>query len=162
MQSIEQVINFLEKYNLTLTTAESCTAGLMAAQMADFPGCGTVLESAYVVYSPNAKNRCLGVLYETIETYGLTSEEVAREMAVGALRASGASIVIANTGVADGSAAGVEKGTVCFACAMQIAEHQGVVSETMLFEGERNVIRQEAARFGLLQLPYYYERLRQA
>jgi PncC family amidohydrolase len=73
---------------LTLVTAESCTAGLMTSILADVPGCGQVLDAGYVVYSPEAKQRCLGVSPDTMERFGLTSEEVAREMALGALEAA--------------------------------------------------------------------------
>lgn len=160
MREIEQVVNFLEKYGLTLVTAESCTAGLMASLVAEVSGGGAVLDSGYVVYLPRAKQACLGVNARTIERYGLTSEEVTREMAVGALQVSQADIALANTGLAE--AEGAMDGVQCFACAMRINDHEGVVSETLRFSGERNDVRQAAARHALLQLPYYYERLRQA
>lgn len=158
MQSVEQVVSFLEKYQLSLTTAESCTAGLMASMVAEVMGSGAVLESAFVACSSQAKHSCLGVSLQTVETYGLTSEEVAREMAVGALKLSAANIVLANCGQADGD--GEMAGVQCFACAMSLDGHEGVVSETVKFEGERNDVRAAAARYALLQLPYYYERLR--
>lgn len=158
MESVEQVVSFLEKYQLSLTTAESCTAGLMASMVAEVMGAGAVLESGFVVYSPQAKHACLGVSLQTMDTYGLTSEEVAREMAVGALKISRADIVLANTGLAeaDDGMCGVQ----CFACAMSVNGHEGVVSETVKFEGGRNEVRAAAAHYALLQLPYYYERLR--
>lgn len=158
MQSVEQVVNFLEKYQLRLTTAESCTAGLIASMVAQVQGSGQVLESGFIVYSPEAKNSILGVSFQTMETYGLTSEEVAREMAVGALKMSKAAIVLANTGLAE--ADGDMDGVQCFACAMSINDHEGVVSETVKFDGERNDVRAAAAEYALMQLPYYYERLR--
>lgn len=158
MQSVEQVVSFLEKYQLRLSTAESCTAGLMASMVAQVQGSGQVLESGFIVYSPEAKNSILGVSLQTIETYGLTSEEVAREMAVGALKLSKAAIVLANTGLAE--AEGDMDGVQCFACAMSVNDHEGVVSETVKFEGSRNEVRAAAAQYALMQLPYYYERLR--
>ena len=158
MQTVEQVVNFLAKYRLTLSTAESCTGGLMAALLAGVPGCGAVLESGFVVYTPQAKHLSLGVDLLTIERFGLTSEEVAREMAIGALKMSRADIALANTGLAESD--GPMDGVQCFACAMRISEHEGVVSETLKFEGERNAVREAAARHALSQLPYYYERLR--
>lgn len=158
MQSVEQVVNFLSKYNLRLTTAESCTAGLIASLVADFSGSGSVLDCGFLVYSPQAKNRCLGVSLQTIERYGLTSEEVAREMAIGALQKSCADNALANVGLAEADD-GMD-GVQCFACAIRLNGHQGVVSETLQFDGPRNEVRQAAARYALLQLPYYYERLR--
>src|SRR5690606_8836424 len=158
MQSVEQVVHFLDKYHLTLSTAESCTGGLMASLLAEISGSGSVLDSGFVVYSPEAKQLCLGVNPLTIDRFGLTSEEVAREMAVGALKMGRADIAIANTGLAE--AEGPMDGVQCFACAMRVNDHQGVVSETLKFEGDRNEVRYAAARYALLQLPYYYERLR--
>lgn len=93
-------LGYLKNNKLVLSTAESCTAGCLVALLAAIPGTGEVLESGYVVYSPSAKKRLLGVSAETIERYGLTSEAVAREMALGALRDSDANVVIATTGVA--------------------------------------------------------------
>ncbi|HSC82383.1 MAG TPA: CinA family protein [Pseudomonas sp.] len=160
MREIAEVVSFLEKYNLTLATAESSTAGLMAALLADIRGCGSVLACGFVVYSPKAKQDCLGVKPQTIEQYGLTSEEVTREMAVGALRASHADIALAITGLAE--AEGELDGVHCFACAMRLQDHEGVISETLRFDGERNEVRQAAARYALLNLPYYYESLRKS
>lgn len=157
MQNIEDVLRLLQRRELTLSTAESCTCGLMASLLGDLPGCGQVLDSGFVVYSPKAKNRLLGVSFETIERFGLTSEEVATEMAVGALNASGAMIAVANTGVAD-DAQEDEGGTQCYAWALMRGERQVVVSETVRFDGDRVGIRKQAARHGLMQIP---ERLAQ-
>lgn len=159
MQSIEQVVNFLGKYRLRLATAESCTAGLISSLVADVPGSGKVLDCAFVTYSPQAKQRCLGVSADTIERFGLTSEDVAREMALGVLQRSDADIVLANTGLAQ--AEGEMDGVQCIACAIRLEQHQGVVSETVKFSGGRNQVREQAARYALMQLPHYYEQLRQ-
>ncbi|MFI8736429.1 CinA family protein [Ectopseudomonas toyotomiensis] len=159
MQNVEQVVNFLSKYKLRLATAESCTAGLISSLVADVPGSGKVLDCAFVTYSPQAKQRCLGVSADTIERFGLTSEEVAREMALGALLRSDADIALANTGLAQ--AEGEMDGVQCIACAIRLKQRQGIVSETVKFSGGRNQVREETARYALMQLPYYYERLRQ-
>lgn len=158
MQSVEQVVSFLDKYQLSLTTAESCTAGLMASMVVEAMGTSAVLESGFVVYTAQAKHSCLGVSLQTMDTYGVTSEEVAREMAVGALKLTPAAIVLACTGQAE--AEGELGGVQCFACAMSVNDHEGVVSETVKFDGEPNEVRAAAARYALMQLPYYYERLR--
>lgn len=158
MRSVEQTVNFLARNNLVMTTAESATAGLIAALVADIPGCAAVFDSGFVVYSVDAKKSQLGVDPQTIERFGLTSEEVAREMARGALARSGATIALANTGMA--SADSELDGVMCFACAMEVAGHIAAVSETVKFEGERNKVRTAAARHALLHLPDYYERLK--
>lgn len=158
MDSVEQVVNFLRQSELRLTTAESCTAGLMSSLVAEIPGSGQVLDCAFVTYSPQAKQRSLGVSPLTMERFGLTSEEVAREMALGALERSDADIALANTGLAE--AEGKMDGVQCFACAIHLGLHEGVVSETVQFTGSRNQVREAAARHALQHLPYYLERLR--
>lgn len=158
MQDLTEIVRFLKDKQMKLTTAESCTCGLMASLLGDIPGCGQVLDSGFVVYSPKAKNRLLHVSFETIETYGLTSEEVATEMAIGALNASVADIAISNTGVADDSEED-DGGTQCYAYALMQGERQVSVSETVKFEGDRVAIRKQAARYGLEQLPARYEQL---
>jgi PncC family amidohydrolase len=158
MQDLAEIVRFLGDKQMKLTTAESCTCGLMASLLADIPGCGQVLDSGFVVYSPNAKNRLLHVSFETIENFGLTSEEVATEMAIGALNASVANIAVANTGVADDSAED-DGGTQCYAYALMQGERQVSVSETVQFEGDRVEIRKQAARYGLEQLVRRYEEL---
>ncbi len=158
MQRLEEVVAFLRDRQAVLSTAESCTCGLMASLLADIPGCGQVLDSGFVVYSPAAKHRLLQVSFATIERFGLTSEEVATEMATGALRASAASLSVANTGVAD-DAQEDEGGTQCFAWALREAERLVSISETVKFDGDRVAIRKQAARYGLEQLPQRYAQL---
>ena len=119
-----EALFYLRTHNLVLTTAESCTAGAMVSLLAAVPGTGEVLESGYVVYSPSAKRRLLGVSQQTIERYGLTSEAVAWEMALGALKDSDATVAIASTGVAGPEPQdGIAPGTVCFAWAFAGEPH---------------------------------------
>lgn len=158
MQDLVELVDFLADKALKLATAESCTCGLMASLLGDVPGCGKVLDSGFVVYSPEAKRRLLQVRPETIEKYGLTSEEVATEMALGALQASVADIAIANTGVADDSEED-DGGTQCYAYALKDGERRLCISETVKFEGSRVEIRKQAARHGLDQLPAKYRQL---
>lgn len=158
MQNLQQVVDFLKGNNLVLATAESCTAGLMASLVADISGSGAVMECGYVVYAVRAKREMLGVNLETIDRFGLTSEEVAREMALGALQRCGAGVTLANTGLAE--AEGPMDGVVCFACAMTVGGEQRVLSETCKFDGERNAVREQAARHALLALDRYINDLR--
>ncbi|MEK0364381.1 MULTISPECIES: CinA family protein [unclassified Pseudomonas] len=158
MQDLAEIVRFFSDKEMKLTTAESCTCGLMASLLGDVPGCGQVLDSGFVVYSPKAKNRLLHVSFETIETFGLTSEEVATEMAIGALNASVANVAVANTGVADDSEEDAG-GTQCYAFALMQGERQVSISETVRFAGDRVDIRKQAARYGLEQLPIKYEQL---
>ena len=130
----------------------------MVALLAAVPGTGAVLESGYVVYSPSAKKRLLGVSAETIERYGLTSEPVAREMALGALRDSDATVVIATTGVAGPAPeAGIPPGTLCFTWAVA-GEPVAVFTRTEVFFGERSEVMRQGALSGLTRLSHYHQR----
>lgn len=151
-------LGYLKDHRLILTTAESCTAGCMVALLAAVPGTGEVLESGYVVYSPTAKKRLLGVAPRTIERYGLTGEAVAWEMALGALRDSDANVVIATTGVAGPEPQdGVAPGTLCFAWAFA-GEPVAVFTRTQRFFGDRSEVMQQGALFGLTRLAHYHQR----
>ncbi|GLO16831.1 MULTISPECIES: CinA family protein [Pseudomonas] len=151
-------LGYLKNNKLILTTAESCTAGCLVALLAAVPGTGEVLESGYVVYSPGAKKRLLRVSPETIERYGLTSEAVAWEMALGALRDSDANVVIATTGVAGPAPeSGIPPGTMCFAWAFA-GEPIAVFTRTQRFFGERSEVMRQGALFGLARLSHYHQR----
>ncbi len=155
------LVAFMQKHDLLLVTAESCTAGLIASALAEVPGAGSLLDCAFVTYSPDAKIHCLGVRPDTIESAGLTSEEVAREMAVGALHASPrANIAVANTGVADDGAPGVAPGTQCFAWAFGASGEPPVYTETRRFPGDRQAVRAAAAQYALSRIPFYYDLMR--
>lgn len=158
MHELQPVVDFLKRNELVLATAESCTAGLIAARLAEVSGSGAVMECGYVVYAVEAKRDMLGVSLQTIERYGLTSEEVAREMALGAVQRCGADVTLANTGLAE--AEGELDGTICFACALLVDGQPRVLSETLKFPGERNHVREQAARHALLSLERYVSQLR--
>lgn len=152
---LQDIVAYMSRNSLVMTTAESCTAGLIAAHLADAPGAGQLLECAYVVYSLQAKQHCLGVNPETIERCNLTSEEVAREMAIGAMRRSRANLAISNTGVTDDTDPAIEPGTQCFAWffASRDGLPEKLFSETRQFSGDRNAIRDQAAVYALTQIP---------
>ncbi len=158
MNPYEEIIDYLDGQGLALSTAESCTAGLIVAQLAAIPGCGSVLDCGYVVYSPQAKNRCLGVRFETMERYNLTSEEVAREMAAGALLRSAAQVAIATTGVAGDSGDGaVPPNTICFAWAFARSDGAPrLYSETRRFQGDRNSVRHAASEYAVRMIPHFH------
>ena len=158
MDCLDDVAAFMESRRLLLVTAESCTAGLIAARLADVPGAGALLDCAFVVYSPHAKRRCLGVPARTLRRYNLTSEAVARAMALGALRRSRANAAIADTGVADDTDDEIPAGTQCLAWALRDGPcgTPAVFSETRRFPGDRRAIRHACAEYALRRLPHYF------
>ncbi|MEN0037941.1 MAG: nicotinamide-nucleotide amidohydrolase family protein [Cellvibrio sp.] len=157
MDDITKVIRFLNERGLSVTTAESCTAGLVAAFMADVSGCGNALHSGYVVYTEEAKNTCLGVRLQTIHAFGLTSEEVAMEMAIGALHRSAANLIVAITGMAESD--DCLSGVICFAYGLKTQNGYRLLSETKKFEGSRNSVRKSSAIHAILSLPDVYEKI---
>jgi len=163
VHAVERVANFMREFGLKLVTAESCTAGLIAVTLADVPGAGDLLDCAFVTYSPAAKMNCLGVNSRTLQTHNLTSEAVAREMALGAARRSAANVSISNTGVSDSTDAEIPAGTQCFAWVFKSGAADAapaIYSETVRFSGGRNAVRRSSAEYALTRLMKYHERWR--
>lgn len=163
MDIARQVVSFLSSRGLMLATAESCTAGYIASLVSSVPGSGSCLDVGFVAYSPTGKAGFLGVREETMKEYGLTSEEVAREMSEGALIQEGcsANVAVSNTGVADTPPdGGPPPGTQCFAWSYKLRGGQIVTfSETKRFDGDRNEVRSAAAHYALSRIEHYFDRL---
>lgn len=96
----EEVLRLARSAGLTVTTAESCTGGLVAAALTEVPGASDVVDRGFVTYSNAAKVELLGVPEATLQAYGAVSEQTARAMAEGALARAGAGLSVAITGVA--------------------------------------------------------------
>ena len=136
--------------NWTVSLAESCTGGLVCTTLTELAGSSEWFERGYITYSNEAKTECLGVPALLIESHGAVSEQVAKAMAEGARVNSGSNVAISITGVAGPSGGSVEKpvGTVCFGWS---TENQ-TLTKTMHFDGDRQMIRQQAAEFALTEL----------
>ncbi len=135
----EKLVAELIKRKLTITTAESCTGGMISSSIVNVAGASWVLNEAYITYANNAKIRLLGVKAETIEKYGVVSEETVREMAEGAAKAAKADCAIAVSGVAgpDGGTKNKPVGTVCAGFF-----YKGkVISKKYNFKGNRFEVR---------------------
>ena len=96
----EQVVALLIEKGLSITTVESCTAGLIGATLVNVPGVSKVFSEGYITYSNSAKIKLVNVKKETLEQYGAVSREVALEMVEGAARKSKADVAISATGIA--------------------------------------------------------------
>ncbi|GHE02440.1 competence damage-inducible protein A [Defluviimonas sp. 20V17] len=102
----------------TIATAESCTAGLIAGAITEVAGSSDVFDRGFVTYTNAAKQQMLGVAAKTLAAHGAVSEEVAREMAEGALARSDATLAVAVTGIAGpGGSEHKPEGRVCFGLA---------------------------------------------
>ena len=149
----QQLGRALGERGLTLATAESCTGGWVAELVTDTAGSSGWFDRGFITYSNQAKADMLGVRTDTLVDFGAVSEETAKEMAAGAIAHSTADWAISITGIAGpgGGSSLKPVGTVCFGWCRRGGTPG---SETMLFEGGRRSIRQQAvvhALEGLLQ-----------
>lgn len=108
------LLDIMEKRQLTLSVAESCTGGYIASLITQHPGCSSVFLGGAVVYSNQLKQSVLGVREETLAAFGAVSEETVKEMAMGAVKQFKTDYAIAVTGIAgpDGATPGKPVGTV--------------------------------------------------
>ncbi|MBP3664093.1 MAG: CinA family protein [Tyzzerella sp.] len=143
----EKIVKKLLENNYTITTAESCTGGLLAGRILNVSGASGVYNEGHITYSNEAKERLLSVSHETLETYGAVSEQTAREMAEGAAKAAKADVGLSTTGIAGPGGGTPEKpvGLVYVACHMN---GETSVKECR-FQGNREENRNEAVEEAL-------------
>lgn len=135
------VVRLLSKYELTVTTAESCTGGLLAGRIVNVPGASEVFREGFITYSNKAKRKILDVSKSTLKKYGAVSEQTAKEMATGGVFATDADVCVAVTGIAGPSAEGEKPvGLVYIACYMK----DKVKVEEYHFKGNREKIREQS------------------
>ncbi len=137
----------LRKYGWKLTTAESCTAGLLAGTFMNVPGVSSLYDEGYITYADQAKRKLLGVKKKTLKKYGAVSRQVAKQMAKGAAKESGADVAISVTGIAgpDGGTPEKPVGLVYIGCCVQ-----GAVSVSEChFEGDRGQVRAQTVQRAL-------------
>lgn len=135
------VVRLLKKHELTVTTAESCTGGLIAGRLVNVPGASEVFREGFITYSNKAKRKYLDVSKGTLKKYGAVSEQTAKEMATGGVFASDADACIAVTGIAGPDADGEKPvGLVYIACYMK----DKVKVEEYHFKGNREKIREQS------------------
>jgi nicotinamide-nucleotide amidase len=116
--SAEAVVQAFKARGWTLATAESCTGGMIAGAITDIAGSSAVFDRGFVTYSNRAKIEMLGIRPDTLNRFGAVSEQVAAEMATGALARSSADVAISVTGIAGpGGSDHKPEGRVCFGLA---------------------------------------------
>ena len=139
-ETLEQhVIGLLKRRQMTLTTAESCTGGLLAGTLINVPGASDLYNEGYITYANESKHKILGVKNKTLKNDGAVSEACAKEMAKGAAKAAGARAAVAVTGIA-GPGGGTEEkpvGLVYIACCID----EKVWVERYQMSGDRQKIR---------------------
>ena len=152
---VTTLAEILQSKNWKMAAAESCTGGLVCANLTEIAGSSQWFERGYITYSNEAKMECLGVSGRLLETFGAVSEEVAKAMAEGAQINAGVNVGISITGIAGPSGGSADKpvGMVCFAWAIRNAAGENMVhTETILFDGNRHGIRKQACDYVLSEL----------
>ncbi len=127
----DKVAELLIEKNITISTAESCTGGMVASRLISYPGISKVFKEGFITYSNQAKMNTLHVNKDTLDKYGAVSEETAREMAIGAAEVSGSDLSISTTGIA-GPEGGTEEKPV------------GLVYLCVYYKGHCNVLKLKA------------------
>ena len=153
-ETLQEVVGrMLKASGKTVSTAESCTGGLVAKYLTDIPGSSGYFKQGWVTYSNEAKQGLLGVSGEILGEFGAVSESVARAMAEGARERAGADYAVSLSGIAgpDGGTPAKPVGTVCLALARRAAP---TIARTIIFTGDREMIRDRSAKMALTLLRF--------
>jgi nicotinamide-nucleotide amidase len=144
----QEIIDLASLNKAVIASAESCTGGMLSSAITEIPGSSTIFECGFVTYSNISKMELLSVNEKTLNLYGAVSEEVAGEMAIGAVNNSKANLAISITGIAGPGGSNIKpEGMVCFAIAF---ENEIKLIETKKWGAlGRNNIRQKATFHGL-------------
>ena len=145
---VSSIADACRQDNKVITCAESCTGGLIAASCTDLAGSSEWFDRGFVTYSNLSKQQMLGVLPQTLETYGAVSEQTVLEMAQGAVQHSQANVAVSVSGIAGPGGGSDDKpvGTVWFGW----ADDKGLLkAECKHFSGDRASVRQQAVTTAL-------------
>ena len=147
------VVELLSKNGLSITAAESCTGGLVCGKIVNVAGASEVFRGGYITYSNKQKRNVIGVKKSTLEKYGAVSEQVAAEMAKGALEVAKADVALSTTGIAGPGGGTPEKpvGLVYIGCAVK----NKVYVEKFNFSGSRNKVRESTVVAALSMVRKY-------
>ena len=137
----KSLITSAKERGITISTAESCTGGLIAGALTAVPGSSEVVQGAIVSYSNEVKMNALGVSSADLEAHGAVSSQVVEQMATGSKERLGTDISVSVSGIAGPGGGSKEKpvGTVWFG----LASPQGVKSEVQVFDGNRDEVRKQ-------------------
>lgn len=138
----EILVRTLAEMGLTISTAESCTGGMLASAIVDVPGVSQVYDEGFITYSNEAKIKYLKVNSEILEKFGAVSEEVVRQMADGCMKETGSDVAVVTSGIAGpgGGTQEIPVGTVYIACSYKDV----VTARAFKFDGDRYEIRRQA------------------
>ena len=142
MKLEEKIIHLLKEKGYTVTTAESCTGGLLAGRLLNVSGASEVYNEGHITYSNEAKERLLGVSSKTLAAHGAVSSQTATEMALGAAKTANANVGLSTTGIAGPGGGTKEKpvGLVYVGCVI----NGSVEVQECHFKGSREEVRNAA------------------
>ena len=147
MNIVNEIAEKLIEKKLKIAVSESCTGGLLAATLINYPGISEVFEEGCVTYSNEAKMRRLSVKKETLEMHGAVSFETACEMAEGIAKSAGTDIGMSTTGIAGPGGGSDEKPVGLVYIGLYI--NGKVYAEKCNFEGDRLSVRTQAVEKAL-------------
>ncbi len=146
----EKVMRKLLEKGDTITTAESCTGGLLAGRILNVSGASEVYKEGHITYANEAKERILGVRHETLSRFGAVSRETAEEMVIGAAKIAGADVALSTTGIAGPGGGTSEKpvGLIYIGCYIK----KNVRVKELRLHGTREENRRDTVEEALLLL----------
>lgn len=142
----KKVVELLKKLNMNISTAESCTGGMLASKLIDVPGISEVFYEGVVSYSNEAKINRLGVRKEILDKYGAVSEEIAKEMVMGLTT----DVALSTTGIAGPDGGSEEKPVGLVYMGIRIKDK--IYVEKRVFRGDRNKVRERTVSHTLFTL----------
>jgi len=147
----KKLITILKKFNLSISTAESCTGGLISKKITDIDGSSAVFWGSFITYSEDAKVKLLSVNKDLLKSYGAVSKEVVESMASGAILRSGTFCSLSVSGIAGPGGGSKEKpvGTVWICAALNPDIRK---TQKFSFSGNREEVREKAAESALLMV----------
>lgn len=147
-----RVLDLCRARGLTISTAESCTGGLVAGALTDIAGSSDVVDRGFVTYSNAAKMQVLGVSADTLRAHGAVSEETAREMVAGLIRVAKTSLGVSITGVAGPGGGSAEKPVGLVHFAAQNAKGEIIVRREVFADQDRAGVRRLSVLTALAML----------
>ena len=148
----ERIVSELKERGFTVTTAESCTGGLLAGRILNVSGASEVYNEGHITYSNDAKERILGVSHETLVAHGAVSAETASEMAKGAATVANANVGLSTTGIAGPGGGTPEKPVGLVYYSLYFKNEDKLIIEKLLLNGTRDDVRNETVRLVIERL----------
>lgn len=140
---VEELVNKLMEKNLIISTAESCTGGLLAKKITDISGSSRIFEMGLISYANRIKNEFLEVPNDVLNTVGAVSEETAKQMAIGITKLSKSDIGVGITGIAGPTGGTPEKPVGLVYYSVYFKEEDKLIVKKLLLKGNRDEIREQ-------------------